>query len=161
MMDKLMMYNLKSSDNTKKCLALARTLALSGSCSRRNYGAVLWKPHDERAISGRVVSVGSTTVPTGVSPCTSSNCLRTKLGVPSGERYELCKSIHAEWSALLNCSPEDARGSILFLYGVDDKGDSVDLASPCSICERLIKYAGVIAVVRFDAVNLRTDVLIS
>lgn len=129
------------------CLLLAKQLSKMGICTRANYGAVLWKP-DCTSTRGRLISTGYTTVPKGEVACnnTISQCLRSRLGIPSGERYEICKSIHAEWDVIMNSAPNDRLGTILFLAG----SDNVKLATPCSICERMLKYSHVLAVVRYN-----------
>lgn len=60
-----------------------------------------------------------------------------------GEGYELCKAVHAEQNALLNCSRQQTIGADLYLVGVNPKDNSVHKAKPCPVCERLIMQAGI------------------
>jgi dCMP deaminase len=74
--------------------------------------------------------------------------VRETLGVPRGERYELCRSVHAEANAIISASRRDMIGSTLYLVGKDAKtGEYVENASPCSMCKRLIINAGIARVV--------------
>lgn len=61
----------------------------------------------------------------------------------SGEGYELCKAVHAEQNALLNCSRQQTIGADLYLVGVNPKDNSVHKAKPCPVCARLIMQAGI------------------
>lgn len=70
--------------------------------------------------------------------------MRESLGVPRGERYELCRSVHAEANAIISASRGDMIGSTLYLVGRDAKtGEYVENASPCSMCKRLVINAGI------------------
>jgi len=75
-------------------------------------------------------------------------CVRENLKVPRGERYELCRSVHAEQNAIIHASRDDMLGSILYLVGKDVKtGNYVENASACSMCKRMIINAGIEKVV--------------
>ena len=68
---------------------------------------------------------------------------RIKLGMHQGEGYGLCRAIHAEQNALLNCSREQTIGADLYLAGINPDDNSVHRAKPCPICSRLIIQAGI------------------
>ena len=74
-------------------------------------------------------------------------CVRETLKVPRGERYELCRSVHAEQNAIIHARREDMIGSALYLCGKDAKtGEYVENASACSLCKRMIINAGIVKV---------------
>ncbi len=71
-------------------------------------------------------------------------CIREKLSVPRGERYELCRSVHAEVNAIISASRDKMLGSALYLVGVEaESGEYVENSSSCSMCKRLIINAGI------------------
>ena len=71
-----------------------------------------------------------------------------KMGIPSGERYELCRSVHAEANAIISAERNDMIGATLYLVGRDAKtGAYVENANPCAMCKRLIINAGIARVV--------------
>lgn len=126
--------------------AIAREMALRGTCIRRIYGAVaVTQDHVP-------LSTGYCGAPRGVKNCSDLEvCLREKLNVPSGERYELCRSAHAEMNVFLNAAREGTaalKGTILYVYGLDAKDRKTPVnAQPCKLCRRTIINAGVIEVV--------------
>ncbi len=146
------MEKLVRRDKTNYYLDLAETVAQRGTCLRRLYGAVIVK-NDE------VVSTGYVGAPRGRENCSDLGyCLRTKMGIPRGERYELCRSVHAEANAIISASRRDMIGSTLYLVGrnVDD-GEYVKNATSCSMCKRMVINAGIERViVRDDREHYRT-----
>lgn len=108
------------------------------TCIRRHYGAIIVK-NDE------VVSTGYVGAPRGRVNCTDLNrCVREELKIPRGERYELCRSVHAEANAIISASREEMIGSSLFLVGIDVNSKKyVENASSCSMCKKLIINAGI------------------
>ena len=112
---------------------------------RRNYGAVIVK-NDE------IVSTGYTGAPRGRYNCNEiGRCVRMEKGIPSGQRYEMCRSVHAEMNAIISASRDKMIGATLYLYGWDvehncEKTDPV----PCSLCERMIINAGIEEVVTLN-----------
>lgn len=71
-------------------------------------------------------------------------CIRQKLNVPRGERYELCRSVHAEANAIISASRDKMIGSSIYLVGVEmDTGEYVKNANSCSMCKRQIINAGI------------------
>ncbi len=119
-------------------LDIAETVISRGTCLRRNYGAIIVK-NDE------IISSGYTGAPRGRMNCIDrGTCKREALGVPSGERYELCRSVHAEANAIISASRRDMIGSVLYLVGKDAKtGELVENASSCAMCKRMIINAGI------------------
>jgi dCMP deaminase len=113
---------------------MAKLAAQRSSCLRRAVGAVLVK---ER----RVLATGYNGVPTGVTHCEATGCLREKLNVPSGERHELCRGLHAEQNAILQAA----------LHGVSIKESSLYCTNlPCIICAKMLINAGVRRIVYLD-----------
>lgn len=123
-------------------LDIAEAVLGRGTCIRRNYGAIIVK-------DDRIVSTGYTGAPRGEENCCDTGkCLRKELNVPSGEKYELCKSVHAEMNAIINASALDMQGATLYLVGkvVGEDGkmhELVDGALPCKLCRRQIINAGI------------------
>jgi dCMP deaminase len=125
-------------DKINYYLDLAETVSQRGTCLRKRYGAVIVK-NDE------VISTGYVGAPRGRANCIDLGyCIREKLRVPRGERYELCRSVHAEANAIISASRERMLNSSLYLTGIDLKdNDYVKNANPCSMCKRLIINAGI------------------
>ena len=125
-------------DKINYYLDLAEMVSQRSTCLRRHFGAVLVQ-NDE------VISTGYTGAPRGRKNCSELNyCVRQKLNVPRGERYELCRSVHAEANAIISTSRDKMLGSTLYLVGIEcDTGEYVENASSCSMCKRLIINAGI------------------
>ncbi|MCI5739291.1 MAG: deaminase [Ruminococcus sp.] len=125
-------------DKINYYLDLAEMVSQRSTCLRRHFGAVLVQ-NDE------VISTGYTGAPRGRKNCSDLNyCVRQKLNVPRGERYELCRSVHAEANAIISTSRDKMLGSTLYLVGIEcDTGEYVENASSCSMCKRLIINAGI------------------
>ncbi len=139
-------------DKVNYYLDLAQTVLQRCTCLRRHYGAVIVK-NDE------VVSTGYVGAPRGRRNCTDLGyCIRAKLNVPRGERYELCRSVHAEANAIISAERKDMIGATLYLVGKEvDTGEFIENAMPCSMCKRLIINAGIKdVVIRDDDNNYRT-----
>lgn len=139
-------------DKVNYYLDLAEVVSQRATCLRRQYGAVIVK-NDE------VVSTGYVGAPRGRANCIDLGfCIREELKIPRGERYELCRSVHAEANAIISASRERMIGSAIYLSGIDLKegGDYVKNANPCSMCKRLIVNAGIEMVyIRDDKDNYR------
>lgn len=136
-------------DKENYYLDIAETVLERGTCLRRNFGAIIVQ-NDE------IVSTGYSGAPRGRKNCIDTGvCVRESLGIPRGERYELCRSVHAEANAIISASRSDMIGSTLYLVGRDMKtGEYVQNASPCSMCKRLIINAGIgKVIVRSDKQN--------
>lgn len=119
-------------------LDLAEVVAQRGTCLRKKYGAVLVK-NDE------VISTGYVGAPRGRRNCCDiGECIRSKLNIPRGERYELCRSVHAEANAIISASRDKMIGSSLYLTGIEvDTGNYVKDAICCSMCKRMVINAGI------------------
>lgn len=125
-------------DKTNYYLDIAETVAKRGTCLRRNYGAIIVK-NDE------IISTGYTGAVRGQKNCCDIGvCKRTQLNIPSGERYELCRSVHAEQNAIISASRKDMIGSTLYLVGKTvTNGLYVGGTRPCLMCDRFIINAGI------------------
>lgn len=125
-------------DKINYYLDLAEVVSMRSTCLRRHYGAVIVK-NDE------VVATGYTGAPRGRKNCSDLGfCMRMKLGVPRGERYEICRSVHAEQNAIISASREEMIGSSLYLVGREAKdGSYVENANSCTMCKRIIINAGI------------------
>lgn len=119
-------------------LKLAETVLERGTCLRRKFGAVIVK-NDE------VISTGYVGAPRGRQNCCDLGyCLREKENVPRGERYELCRSVHAEANAIISAPRREMIDSDLYLACHDAKTNELDPnVEPCSMCKRLILNAGI------------------
>lgn len=119
-------------------LDLAEVTMERSTCIRRHYGAVIVK-NDE------IISTGYVGAPRGRKNCCELNeCVREKLKVPRGERYELCRSVHAEQNAIISAKRSDMIDATLFLVGKNCSDSSyVEKSNPCSLCKRMIINAGI------------------
>lgn len=129
---------MKRIDKTNYYLDMAEVALERGTCLRRNFGAVIVK-NDE------IISTGYTGAPRGRKNCCDLGyCLREKLNVARGERYELCRSVHAEQNAIISASRDKMIDADLYLVGKDYKtGTYVEKASPCMLCKRFVINAGI------------------
>ncbi len=132
-------------DKINYYLDIAETVAERGTCLRRNFGAIIVK-------NDQIVSTGYVGAPRGRENCSDLGyCTRAKLNVPRGERYELCRSVHAEMNAIIHAARVDMLGATLYLVGKEmSDGSYVKNACPCSMCTRLIINAGISTVIVRD-----------
>jgi len=108
-------------------LEVAKLVAKRSTCLRRSVGAVLVKDK-------RILATGYNGAPRGLKHCAEIGCMRQKLKIPSGERHELCRALHAEQNALIQAS----------LYGISVKGSSLYTTNqPCVICAKMLINAGI------------------
>lgn len=123
-------------------LSIARAVAERSTCLRRKYGAVIVK-NDE------IISTGYNGAPRGeVNCCDLGVCAREEAGIPHGERYEMCRSVHAEMNAIISASRNEMSGARLYLAGFDCYSEEwLQSPKPCTICARLIRNAGIEAVI--------------
>lgn len=119
-------------------LDIAETVLERGTCLRRNYGAIIVN-HDE------IISTGYTGAPRGRKNCLDLGyCMREKLNLPRGERYELCRSVHSEANAIISAPRNEMLQGTMYLVGKDNKtGEIVENASSCAMCKRMIINAGI------------------
>ncbi len=132
-------------DKVNYYLDIAETVSKRSTCLRRIYGAVIVN-NDE------IIATGYVGAPRGRANCTDLNyCIRTKLSVPRGERYELCRSVHAEANAIISAPREKMLGATLYLVGFEMPDLTyIQNANSCSMCKRMIINAGIETVIIRD-----------
>ncbi len=123
-------------------LDIADAVLKRSTCLRRHYGAIIVR-NDE------ILSTGYNGAPRGRRNCSDLGfCNREALNIPSGERYELCRSVHAETNAIISAARRDILGGTMYLVGRDAKtGELLKDTTPCSMCRRLIINAGISQVI--------------
>jgi len=121
-------------------MQVAEVVAQRSTCLRRNVGAVLVKDK-------HIIATGYNGAPAGMEHCIDKGvCLREELGVPSGEKYELCKSVHAEQNTIIQAA----------IYGQNTRGAEIYIThAPCMICAKILVNAGVRKVIYKE--NLISD----
>ena len=129
-------------DKNNYYLDIAETVLERGTCIRRNYGAIIVK-------NDQIVSTGYVGAPRGRQNCIDiGKCIRESMGIKRGERYEMCRSVHAEANAIIHASRNDMIGSTLYLAGKDARtGEYVENANACSMCKRMIINSGITTVI--------------
>ena len=123
-------------------LDIADAVLQRSTCLRRMYGAIIVR-NDE------IISTGYNGAPRGRINCTDAGrCARVEMKIPSGERYELCRSVHAEANAIISASRRDMVGGTIYLVGRDARtGELLHDATSCAMCRRQIINAGLEKVV--------------
>jgi len=112
-------------------MRMAYLVSERATCLRRKVGAVLVKDR-------QILATGYNGAPSGIVHCDITGCLRAKLNIPSGQRHEICRGLHAEQNVILQAAQ----------FGVSVKGSTVYITdSPCSICSKMIINAGIKEVV--------------
>ena len=126
-------------------LDIAQTVSERSTCLRRRFGAIIVK-------NDVIISTGYNGAPRGRKNCSDmGNCTREKLGIPRGERYELCRSVHAEANAIISASRENMLGSTLYMCCTDPaSGEIIGNTCSCMMCKRMIINAGISTVVIRD-----------
>ncbi|MBC7254617.1 MAG: cytidine/deoxycytidylate deaminase family protein [Chloroflexi bacterium] len=110
---------------------IARQVATRSTCLRRHVGAVIVRDK-------RILSTGYNGAPRGLPHCDVVGCLREKLGIPSGQRQEICRGLHAEQNAIIQAA----------LHGVSIEGGTIYVThQPCITCAKMIINAGIVRVV--------------
>ena len=139
------MYLLERVSKHNYYLDIAETVAERSTCLRKKYGAIIVK-------NDSIVSTGYNGAPRGRKNCTDLGvCMRDKLGIPRGERYELCRAVHSEANAIIAASREQMLGATLYMVGVDAKsGELLRDTNSCMMCKRMVINAGI------DTVIIRT-----
>lgn len=116
-------------------MQIAEVVATRSTCIRRNVGAVIVK-------NKRLLASGYNGAPTGLNHCQNSGCLRAVHDIPSGERHELCRGLHAEQNAVVQAA----------MYGVGILGATIYVThQPCSACTKIIINAGIEQIVYKEA----------
>ena len=133
---------MKRIDKENYYLDIAETVLERSTCLRRCYGAIIVK-NDE------IVSTGYNGAPRGRKNCMDLGyCTREAMNIPSGQRYELCRSVHAEMNAIISAARRDTLGSTLYLAGREaSTGELLHDATSCSMCRRTIINSGLERVV--------------
>lgn len=126
-------------------LDIAETVTKRSTCLRRCYGAIIVK-NDE------IISTGYNGAPRGRKNCVDlGRCTREAMHIPSGERYELCRSVHAEANAIISAARRDTLGATLYMACRDPAtGRLIPDSTSCSMCRRLIINAGIKKIVIRD-----------
>ena len=129
-------------DKLNYYLDIAETVLARGTCLRRNFGAIIVK-------NDQIISTGYVGAPRGRENCCDLGyCTREKLQIPRGERYELCRSVHAEANAIISASRRDMVGGTLYLVGKNAQtGEILGDATSCAMCRRMVINAGIVRVV--------------
>ena len=132
-------------DKVNYYLDIAQTVSERSTCLRRHYGAIIVK-NDE------IISSGYNGAPRGRKNCADLNyCPREELKIPSGQRYELCRSVHAEANAIISASRSEMLGATLYMACVDPAtGELIPDSTSCSMCRRTIINAGIERIVIRD-----------
>jgi dCMP deaminase len=113
---------------------IARLVARRSTCLRRQVGAVMVKEKN-------ILATGYNGTPSGITHCATTGCLREQLQVPSGERHELCRGLHAEQNAIIQAARHGVNISGATLYCTN---------SPCIICTKMLINAGVRTIIYQD-----------
>ncbi len=132
-------------DKINYYLEIADTVLKRGTCLRRNYGAVIVK-NDE------IISTGYNGAPRGRKNCIDLGyCARQKLNIKSGEKYELCRSVHAEQNAVISAARKDTIGATMYMVGRDAQtNELLDYIDSCFMCKRVVINAGIEKVIVKD-----------
>lgn len=126
-------------------LDIAQTVSERCTCLRKHFGAIIVK-------DDIILATGYNGAPRGRKNCSDlCTCRREELNIPRGERYELCRSVHAEANAIIAASRDRMLGSVLYMACVDHKsGELVSGTSSCMMCKKLIINAGIDKVIVRD-----------
>lgn len=118
-------------------MQIAEVVSTRSTCIRRTVGALIVKDK-------RILSTGYNGAPAGITHCTEETCLRIQMNVPSGERHELCRGLHAEQNAIIQAA----------YHGVSIKGGTAYAThQPCSICTKMLINSGIIRLVYMSPYN--------
>ena len=129
---------MERTDKINYYLDMAEIALERSTCIRRNFGAVI-------VANDEIIATGYNGAPRGRKNCCELNeCIREKLKVPRGERYELCRSVHAEQNAIISAERGKMLNSTLYLCGKNyGDGSYIENSNPCSMCKRTIINAGI------------------
>ncbi|MCL6588375.1 MAG: dCMP deaminase family protein [Firmicutes bacterium] len=136
-------------------LNIAAQVAERGTCLRRKFGAVIVK-------DDQIISTGYVGAPRGtLNCCDIGYCPREAANIPPGERYELCRSVHAETNAIIHADRLNMIGATLYLTCVDAKtGEFTGKTKPCRMCTRVIINAGIAKVIVREKPGVYTEYLV-
>lgn len=129
---------------TNYYLDIAQTVAERCTCLRRHFGAIIVK-------NDVIISTGYNGAPRGRKNCNELGyCFREKLNIPRGERYELCRSVHAEANAIIAAPRDQMLGATLYMVCTDPDGGIVSGMNSCMMCKRMIINAAISTIVIRD-----------
>ena len=110
---------------------ITQRVATRTTCLRRSVGAIIVRDK-------RILSTGYNGAPRGLAHCEEAGCLRERLGIPSGQRQEICRGLHAEQNAIIQAA----------LYGTPIEGSSLYCTTqPCVTCAKMIINSGIVRVI--------------
>lgn len=134
------MDNRRSKENYY--LDIAEAALERSTCLRRQFGAIIVRDDE-------IVATGYNGAPRGRRNCSDlGRCTRRELNIPAGERYELCRSVHAEANAIISAQRRDMVGATIYLVGRDARsGELLHDATSCPMCRRMIINADIDEVV--------------
>lgn len=126
-------------------LDIAQTVSERSTCLRKSYGAIIVK-------NDSIISTGYNGAPRGRKNCSDlGHCMRNKLGIPRGERYELCRSVHAEANAIIAAPRDQMLDATLYMVCINSETGELESGTcSCMMCKRLIINAGISKVVVRD-----------
>ena len=143
-------------DKDNYYLDIAEAALERSTCIRRKWGAVIVK-NDE------IISTGYNGAPRGRKNCNELGyCMREKLNIPRGERYELCRSVHAEQNAIISAPRKDMIDATLYIVGINvNDGSYVSKSMPCAMCKRVIINSGIKNIVLRDTKDEYRKILVN
>ena len=151
----IILYN-KDGDNMRKdktnyYLDIAEAVTARSTCLRRRFGCIIVK-NDE------IIATGYNGAPRGRKNCDEiGRCMRDKLEIPRGERYEMCRSVHAEQNAIISAARKDLIGATLYMVGINvDTNEFEPQISSCMMCKRVVINAGINEVIVREPQNKHT-----
>ena len=137
-------------------LDIAQTVSSRSTCLRKKYGAIIVK-------NDSIIATGFCGAPRGRENCCDrEKCIREELNIPRGERYELCRSVHAEANAIIAASREQMLDSIMYEVCVSPAtGEIIPDVDSCQMCKKLIINAGILRVIYRDTADKYHSVNVS
>ena len=112
-------------------IEITRQVATRSTCLRRHVGAIIVRDR-------RILATGYNGAPSGLAHCDQTGCLRENLGIPSGQRQEICRGLHAEQNAIIQAA----------LHGVPIAGSTIYVTTqPCITCAKMIINSGIVRVI--------------
>ena len=128
----------KRVDKTNYYLDIAETVAERSTCLRKHYGCIIVK-NDE------IISTGYNGAPRGRATCCELGyCYREKMEIPRGERYELCRSVHAEQNAIISAARRDLIDATMYIVGINTQTNQIEPKSTsCMMCKRVVINSGI------------------
>ena len=146
---------MKRIDKNNYYLDIAESTLERSTCLRRKWGAIIVN-NDE------IISTGYNGAPRKRKNCSDLEyCIRERLNIPRGERYEMCRSVHAEQNAIISASRKAMLGGILYMVGKDCKTDKyVEKAMPCSMCKRNIINSGIEKIIIRDTKEKYREIMV-